>query len=59
MPFASLEYRYEAVLLRARFDQNRNVTDPVQAKKLLDDGWSELQKNKAAFPYLCKLLVHN
>ncbi|KAM3188191.1 hypothetical protein ACTXT7_000770 [Hymenolepis weldensis] len=48
----NFEYRYEAVLLRARFDQNRNVTDTKQAKKLLDDGWKELQKNKAAFPYL-------
>ncbi len=56
MPFHiifSLEYRFEAVLMRARFEENRNVKDPIQAKKLLEDGWAELKKNKFAFPYLC------
>ncbi|VDM30364.1 unnamed protein product [Hydatigera taeniaeformis] len=45
--------QFEAVLLRARFDRNKDVKDPVKAKKLLEDGWKELQKNKAAFPFLC------
>ncbi len=40
--------------MRARFDQNKDVKDPVKAKKLLEDGWAELKKTKAAFPYLCK-----
>uniref|UniRef100_A0A0X3NZM7 NADH dehydrogenase [ubiquinone] 1 beta subcomplex subunit 9 n=1 Tax=Schistocephalus solidus TaxID=70667 RepID=A0A0X3NZM7_SCHSO len=48
----SLEFRYEAVLLRARFDENRNIKDVVQAKKLLEEGWAELKKKKFAFPYL-------
>lgn len=53
----SLEFRYEAVLLRARFDQNKNVTDVLKAKKILEDGWAELKKNKAAFPFLCNACV--
>ncbi|VDD78580.1 unnamed protein product [Mesocestoides corti] len=52
LPPAYLRTKFEAVQLRARFDQNKNVTDPVKAKKLVEDGWAELQKNKAAFPFL-------
>ena len=35
-------YRYNAVLLRERFDQNKGVTDMRIAKKLLEDGEQEL-----------------
>ena len=35
-------YRYQAVLLRARFDQNKDECDIVKAKQLLEDGEKEL-----------------
>ncbi|CAH8652359.1 unnamed protein product [Heterobilharzia americana] len=38
-----LKYRYYAVLARARFEENRNVKDPMLARKLLEDGWEELK----------------
>ncbi|XP_069683070.1 NADH dehydrogenase [ubiquinone] 1 beta subcomplex subunit 9-like [Periplaneta americana] len=35
-------YRYEAVLLRQRFEEKRNVKDLIEAKQLLEKGESEL-----------------
>jgi len=40
--FDRYEYRYHAVLLRARFDENKNEIDLRKAKKLLLDGQKEL-----------------
>ncbi|VDN37493.1 unnamed protein product [Dibothriocephalus latus] len=42
--------------MRARFEENRHITDPIKAKKLLEEGWAELKKKKFAFPYLCRLV---
>uniref|UniRef100_A0A0B6Y428 NADH dehydrogenase [ubiquinone] 1 beta subcomplex subunit 9 n=1 Tax=Arion vulgaris TaxID=1028688 RepID=A0A0B6Y428_9EUPU len=36
------EFRYQAVLLRARFDENKNEIDLRKSKKLLLDGQKEL-----------------
>jgi len=36
------DYRYHAVLLRARFDQNAKEIDARKAKKMLLDGEAEL-----------------
>lgn len=36
------DFRYQAVLLRDRFDQTANITDMHKAKKLLLDGEAEL-----------------
>ncbi|CAG5118070.1 unnamed protein product [Candidula unifasciata] len=41
-PFDRAEFRYQAVLLRARFDENKNEVDVRKAKKLLLDGQKEL-----------------
>uniref|UniRef100_A0A1B6CL42 NADH dehydrogenase [ubiquinone] 1 beta subcomplex subunit 9 n=1 Tax=Clastoptera arizonana TaxID=38151 RepID=A0A1B6CL42_9HEMI len=38
------QLRYEATLMRARFDQNRNIKDPEKARKLLEDGEREVFK---------------
>ncbi|XP_060527327.1 NADH dehydrogenase [ubiquinone] 1 beta subcomplex subunit 9 [Cylas formicarius] len=38
-------YRYEATLMRKRFDDNRNITDMRVAKELINQGESELSKN--------------
>lgn len=39
------EFRYRAVLLRARFDEHKNERDLRKAKKLLEDGEEELYEN--------------
>ncbi|CAL1532301.1 unnamed protein product [Lymnaea stagnalis] len=36
------EFRYQAVLMRARFDENKNEIDLRKAKKILLDGQKEL-----------------
>ncbi|XP_005094565.1 NADH dehydrogenase [ubiquinone] 1 beta subcomplex subunit 9 [Aplysia californica] len=40
--FDRYEFRYQAVLMRARFDENKNEVDFRKAKKLLLDGQREL-----------------
>ena len=35
-------YRYRAVLLRARFDENKDIKDMMVAQQLLDEGEKEL-----------------
>jgi NADH dehydrogenase (ubiquinone) 1 beta subcomplex subunit 9 len=40
--FDRYEFRYQAVLMRARFDENKNEIDFRKAKKLLLDGQKEL-----------------
>ncbi|CAH8661035.1 unnamed protein product [Schistosoma bovis] len=46
-----LKYRYHAVLMRARFEENRNIKDAVLARKMLEDGWAELKQIEAPYPY--------
>ncbi|CAH8656112.1 unnamed protein product [Schistosoma bovis] len=46
-----LKYRYHAVLMRARFEENRNIKDAVLARKMLEDGWTELKQIEAPYPY--------
>ncbi|XP_006621051.1 NADH dehydrogenase [ubiquinone] 1 beta subcomplex subunit 9 [Apis dorsata] len=45
------EYRYEAVLLRQRFEKNRHIPDARIAKKLLLEGEEELFKKCHWDPY--------
>lgn len=52
-------FRYEAVLLRARFDENKNVKDARQAQKLLIDGERELFEKQHFQPKKCIQLVNN
>ncbi|XP_008545664.1 NADH dehydrogenase [ubiquinone] 1 beta subcomplex subunit 9 [Microplitis demolitor] len=42
--FLQTDYRYEAVLLRARFDKNKDIKDLRVAKQLLKEGEAELEK---------------
>jgi NADH dehydrogenase (ubiquinone) 1 beta subcomplex subunit 9 len=44
-------YRYHAVLLRARFDENKNEQDMVKAKQLLTDGERELFEKAHPQPF--------
>ncbi|CAH8873749.1 unnamed protein product [Trichobilharzia szidati] len=46
-----LKYRYNAVLARARFDENKDIKDEVLARKLLEDGWAELNATKHPHPF--------
>ncbi|XP_044255879.1 NADH dehydrogenase [ubiquinone] 1 beta subcomplex subunit 9-like [Tribolium madens] len=39
-------YRYYAVLMRARFDQNIKIKDAASAKRLVEEGEEELFKNQ-------------
>ncbi|PSN47288.1 NADH dehydrogenase [ubiquinone] 1 beta subcomplex subunit 9 [Blattella germanica] len=45
-PFPKEVFRYEAVLLRQRFEENRDVKDMRKAKELLHIGEEELFKNQ-------------
>lgn len=49
-------FRYEAVLLRQRFEENRNVKDMRVAKQLLEDGEQELFKKQHYQPKKCKYI---
>jgi len=44
-------YRYHAVLLRARFDEQKDELDMVKAKQLLGDGEEELFLNRHPQPF--------
>ncbi|CAL8100096.1 unnamed protein product [Calicophoron daubneyi] len=46
-----IDFRYHAVLLRARFDENKDIKDEVLAKKLLEEGWKEYNSTRFAFPF--------
>ncbi|CAH8655022.1 unnamed protein product [Schistosoma margrebowiei] len=46
-----LKYRYHAVLMRARFEENRNIKDAILARKMLEDGWDELKQIEAPYPF--------
>lgn len=48
-------WREEAVVLRARFDANKDLKDMGKARKLLEDGEAEFQFYKHPDPYICKL----
>ena len=54
--FFRYEFRYQAILLRARFDQNKNEIDMRKAKKLLMDGEKELLLKQHCSPLKCKLI---
>lgn len=47
-------YRYQAVLMRARFDLNRNERDFRKAQDLLSGGEQELFEKQHTQPRKCK-----
>ncbi|KAI0980082.1 hypothetical protein GJ496_000548 [Pomphorhynchus laevis] len=50
-PIDGLEYRYSVILLRARFDKNANIKDPLIARRLLVEGEAELERSADLNPY--------
>lgn len=46
-------FRYRAVLLRQRFEQNRNEVDPGKVQDLLEKGEQELFENQHPQPRAC------
>ncbi|KAF7256092.1 hypothetical protein EG68_06689 [Paragonimus skrjabini miyazakii] len=46
-----LDFRYSAVLLRARFEENRDIKDEILAKRLLEEGWKEYNATRYPFPF--------
>ncbi|THD23035.1 NADH dehydrogenase [ubiquinone] 1 beta subcomplex subunit [Fasciola gigantica] len=49
--FNLVDFRYHAVLLRARFEENRDIKDPILAKRLLEEGWEEYHATRCPFPF--------
>lgn len=49
------EWRFRAVVLRDRFDQNKNVNDLVKAQQLLAEGQHEYDQKRHPNPFQCKL----
>jgi hypothetical protein len=47
-------FRYQAVLLRARFDENAKITDMSKAAELLKQGEEELFLTQHPIPKKCK-----
>ena len=50
------EWRYEAILLRQRFEANRGIKDLRVAKLLLEQGEQELWLGQHPKPVKCKYL---
>lgn len=50
----SPHYRFHAVLLRDRFDQNKDVVDMRKARQLLEEGEQELFLKQHPQPMICK-----
>ncbi|XP_018900124.2 NADH dehydrogenase [ubiquinone] 1 beta subcomplex subunit 9 [Bemisia tabaci] len=44
--------RYAQVLMRARFDENKNVADPAKAKQLVKDAEAELHEYAHPIPII-------
>lgn len=53
--YSSNVYRYQAVLLRERFDKNAKVVDMRKAAELLKDGEQELFLVQHPIPRACEL----
>ncbi|XP_002737953.1 NADH dehydrogenase [ubiquinone] 1 beta subcomplex subunit 9-like [Saccoglossus kowalevskii] len=45
-------FRYQATLLRARFDENKDEKDMMKAARLLQEGEGEFYKNQHPQPYI-------
>ncbi|XP_003746770.1 NADH dehydrogenase [ubiquinone] 1 beta subcomplex subunit 9 [Galendromus occidentalis] len=45
------EARYECVLMRARFDENKNVSNPREAKMLYDSALKQLEAKAHPAPF--------
>ncbi|KAF7635045.1 hypothetical protein Mgra_00005486 [Meloidogyne graminicola] len=48
---AFLEYRFQLVLMRARFDANKDVKEVQMAQYLLADGCRQLWANRNSMPF--------
>ena len=66
--FNRLGYRFHAVVLRQRFEENRHLTDAVQIQTLIDNAEDELFKGQHYQPLKCiynfkyyffSLVIHN
>ena len=53
--FRRAQWRYEATLLRDRFEKNRDINDLRLAKALLLAGQKELEDNAHPLPFQCKI----
>ena len=43
-------FRYQSVLMRARFDEKRDIKDPREAKKIYLEGCAEFDKYAHPYP---------
>lgn len=49
-----IEFRYHAVLMRARFDEHKDEKDMKLAFKLLEAGEKEFWERQHPQPYICE-----
>jgi hypothetical protein len=53
--FPRNEWRFRAVVLRDRFDKNKNITDLVKAQQILAEAETEYNNKRHPNPLQCKL----
>ena len=51
------EWRYEATIMRDRFEQNRNIDDLRIARQKYLEGVRELRENAHLLPFKCNQLI--
>ena len=51
------EWRFRAVVMRDRFEKNRDVKDLVKAQEILANGEWELEQNRHPLPLQCNISI--
>ena len=57
MPLCRAAFRFEAVCLRQKFEENRHLTDAIKVQTLIEDTQEKLFKNKHTHPLKCNILI--
>lgn len=50
------DYRVQAVLMRQKFEENRNIKDPIKAKQVLDEAREKFEYIRHPDPIRCEFL---
>ena len=54
MNYFSTEWRFQRVLIRARFDENNAVVEPAKRSALLLEGCKEIWEKRHPTPFECE-----
>lgn len=52
------EFRIQAVLMRQKFDEKRNIKDPIKAKLALEEAEKEFEYIRHPNPITCMILLY-